>query len=112
MKANEIYEIINSNQYNYYALRGVYSVGQIGETIAPSFDWDHENDCPSVETLNGTCGIELNWNDEVEDIEKKIALAARYGNGTVILMAGDSQEYGEDNHEAIIEDAKLIAIVE
>ena len=120
----ELMEILESGEYNYYGLRGATpeNLDQIERGYLDcSFDFDHEQGVPSDEYLDGTCGLEVS--DRLP--EKTIMLMYRnaiemycsaHGTDTVLLIAGDRSEWGEDDDEIIIRNcgrgADVVAIVE
>lgn len=84
-----------------------------------SYDWV-DNSCTG-EQLNGTCAIGVNeWLSEAEVAERynraMEMYAATFGTNAVLLIADDTQEYGEDENEVILGSngygADVIAIVE
>lgn len=116
---NAVKEIINAYEnkgYQYFAVR-TGRVAKVGEILEPSHDWDFENDLPSDELLDGTCGtnIETIWFDDEEEVaealEKAIAENKGYPGEMQYIIAGNSSEYGDDPHEVIIEDAEVIYII-
>lgn len=93
---------------------------KIGDICRPSYQWDYENDISTYdtenpETLSGTCatniGIDTFFDDDAEILEK-INNTMRNFNymGKMALIAGNDYEYGADENEIIIEDAKVIHI--
>lgn len=120
----ELMEILESGEYNYYGLRGATpeNLDQIERGYLDcSFDFDHEQGVPSDEYLNGTCALEV----RVGLPEKTIMLmyrnavnmyCAAHGTDTVLLIAGDRSDWGEDDDEIIIRNrnrgADVVAIVE
>lgn len=120
---NEIIQTIEQNGYNYIGIRHIcedesYS---IGDYCRESYDWDYENDCSSYDTdqpisLGGTCALNTKimsgW-DEPEEIIEKLELAiekSKYYYGPVIVVAGNSATYGNDEDEIIISDAIVLAV--
>lgn len=120
----ELMEILESCEYNYYGLRGATpeNIEQMDRGYLDcSFDFDHENGVPSDEYIDGTCALEIN--DRLP--EKTIMMmyrnainmyCAAHGTDTVLLIAGDRSDWGEDDDEIIIRKgcrgADVIAIVE
>ena len=120
----ELMEILESGEYNYYGLRGATpeNLDQIERGYLDcSFDFDHEQGVPSDEYLNGTSALEV----RVGLPEKTIMLmyrnavntyCAAHGTDTVLLIAGDRSDWGEDDDEIIIRNrnrgADVVAIVE
>ena len=101
----------------------------VGDWCPDSYSWDYELDCSTRETtgeaLNGVCAVEIDTRrlmldgDDDEDVAAEIEKAvqqaknAGYWGEQMLLIAGcDGCEYGDDENEIIIENAKVIAIVE
>lgn len=84
----------------------------IGDSLPCSHDWDYENDIRSEELLDGTCALGL-WNieEESELLEKAEAFNGRYAEEYVYLISGESYEYGADDDEIIITEAKVVGIL-
>ncbi|WP_367567234.1 hypothetical protein [Lacrimispora sp.] len=118
----EIIEAIESCQNAWIGIRHLATdeVYQVGDYCRPSYDWNFENDCSTYETdepqeLPGTCayktGILIGW-DEPEEIAEKLEKALEASNcymGEIVIIAGNSAEYGNDNGEIIIKDAIVLA---
>lgn len=92
---------------------------EIGDTLRNSYDWDYENDRTSYGTeneveLNGACAshvvVDMNWDSDEEIKEAIENVIANFNySGEIVLVGGNSFEYGADENEVIIEDAKVIA---
>lgn len=118
--------------YNVFGIRVVENdagILNVGDWCPDSYDWDHELDCSTRdttgETLNGACAVGIDTSclmldgeddeDAAAEIEKAVekSEAAGYWGDQMLLIAGsDGCEYGDDENEIIIENAKVIAIVE
>lgn len=113
-------EEIRKAEYNVIGIRGLtddenYSVGDICRN---SYEWNYEEDRSTYDTgenieLSGTCAkgfsFDLYW-DEDEEIEERVnELLSNFNYcGKRVLVAGNSYEYGSDDGEVIIADAKVI----
>lgn len=115
------YDINEIKKYNVVGIRGLASDEkyEIGDVCRNSFDWDYENDMSSYGTeneidLGGTCAVHVvfdkDW-DSDEEIEKAIenVLNDFIYSGEIVIIAGESFEYGADENEVIVEDAIVIA---
>ncbi len=106
MTNTETLNLINELRYEneFVGIRTQDETSEVGECCKESNIWvDGE---PTEETLNGTCCTSCR---SERDIEKHLKL---YYGETVILIGGQRMEYGEDDGEMIIENAKVLAIVE
>lgn len=121
----EILKKVNDEGYGVVAIRHCaedeeYNVGDICRN---SFDWNYELDHSTYEDeeqveLNGTCGIHIIGfeNLDEEEIEEATELfnkameKANVYSGQVVVIVGDSYDYGSDEDEVIIRDAEVIAI--
>lgn len=121
----EILKKVNEEGYGVVAIRHCaedeeYNVGDICRN---SFDWNYELDHSTYEDeeqveLNGTCGIHVIGfeNLDEEEIEEATELfnkameKANVYSGQVVVIVGDSYDYGSDEDEVIIRDAEVIAI--
>lgn len=121
----EILKKVNNEGYGVVAIRHcaedeTYSVGDVCRN---SFDWNYEEDHSTYEDdwqveLNGTCGLHIVGfeNLDEEEIEEATELfnkameKANVYSGQVVVIAGDSYDYGSDEDEVIIRDAEVIAI--
>ena len=125
MNVAEILKKVNDEGYGVVAIRHCaedeeYNVGDICRN---SFDWNYELDHSTYEDeeqveLNGTCGLHIVGfeNLDEEEVEEATELfnkameKANIYSGQIVIIAGNSFEYGNDEHEVIIEDAEVIAI--
>ncbi len=116
--------------YNVFGIRVIENeagVLNVGDACPDSYDWDYELDCSTRDTtgekLGGACAIEINTSmllldgDDDEDvaaeIEKAIKNSACYYGEQVLLIGGKfGSEYGNDEHEIIIELADVLAKVD
>ena len=125
MNVAEILKKVNDEGYGVVAIRHCaedeeYNVGDICRN---SFDWNYELDHSTYEDeeqveLNGTCGIHVIGfeNLDEEEVEEATELfnkameKANVYSGQVVVIVGDSYDYGSDEDEVIIRDAEVIAI--
>lgn len=130
---NELVEAIkiayNNDNLEYFGIRTMSTedCANVGDFLPDSYEYDHEQDTSRYfideKRLNGTCStyvdtgsLWLDGSDDAElkeEVEKTMKIQRSYmSNGNqVVLIAGDGMEDGEDLHEAIIKNAKVIAIV-
>ena len=122
VNVKEWVKTIRENKFSSYGIRWIaedesYNIGDIARN---SYEWDIENDISTYETdepveLDGTCAIELVIDrtfDEDGEIAEAIEEVLKNRNGycgTPVLLGSDRYEYGNDNGEIIMEDAKVIA---
>lgn len=118
----ELMEIIESGEYNYYGLRGASAhdldVMDRGY-LDCSYNWiDGEQ---TDEMLNGSCAIGIGDYLSEKEIARrynriKDHYNAAHGTETILLIADNSQEYGDDEDEVVLGSngcgADVIAIVE
>ena len=117
----ELMEILESGEYNYYGLRGAtnHDVANIERGyLDRSYNWvDGEK---TDEQLDGTCALSVgDFLSEREILRRynRIAMyTAQHGTSTILLIADNNQEYGEDENEVILgsngHGADVVAIVE
>lgn len=96
---------------------------KVGDTARESYDWDFENDRSTYETdgrtLGGTAAINI-VRDRHQDGEKEVENALRdalntsesYEGERKVIIGGNRQRYGDDPSETIIENAKVIAVLD
>ncbi len=113
---------IRENKFSSYGIRWIaedesYNIGDIARN---SYEWDIENDISTYETdepveLDGTCAIELvidrtfDEDDEIAEVIEEVMKNHNGYWGTPVLLGSDHCEYGNDDGEIIMEDAKVIA---
>ena len=124
--AKDILGKINKEGYGVVAIRHLAEDENytVGDMCRNSYDWNYEYDHSSYEDddpieLDGTCGyhivgLENLDENEIEEakrlLEKAIEEASIYA-GKAVVIAGNNYEYGNDEHEVIIADAGVIAII-
>ena len=96
---------------------------QIGDFCRNSYEWNYELECSSYDTenpieLDGTCGyavFDLLEADDVIVAERILADSINNSNvydGTeIVIIAGMSYTYGNDENEVVIEYAEVIGII-
>ena len=99
------------SKYNYYAIRTICDdeCYKIGDICRNSYDWDMENDISGYYTgtaLDGTCGTEVVDGDVDAAIKKHREM--RYMGASIVLIGGDTAEFGNDDGEIIIADAEVV----
>lgn len=128
MTAQEIKQMVQESKYEYIGLRAddyEYEIGDICNNSHqlfqdPDFDEDGELLYPAVEDpespyygfydageLDGTCAIRIN----VEQAEKALEEIKSYYGKHIYLIAGNVAEYGNDEDEIIIRDAKVLEMI-
>ena len=115
---SELMAELESGSYNYYGLRGAHDsdLDKIGRGYLDcSYVW--EDGAQTDEQLGGTCAIGISDSLAVDEIQKRYGVAFKMyaENGTVLLIADKSQEYGNDENEVILGSngcgADIVAIV-
>lgn len=119
----QIIQTIERNRYAYIGIRHIcededYS---IGDYCRDSYDWDYEYDRSSYDSdepisLGGTCALSTGIDsglDAPEEIIKKFESAIEKSKcyyGPMVIVAGNSATYGNDEDEIIIRDAIVLAV--
>lgn len=124
MNVQEILNKVNEEGYSVVAIRHCaededYTVGDICRN---SYDWNYELDCSTYDTdepveLEGVCGYHVRGfenldTDEIEEAAELLNKALKGAElycGEMVVIAGHSYTYGNDENEVIIEDAEVIA---
>lgn len=118
----ELMEILESGEYNYYGLRGASqdNIDQMDRGYLDcSYNWE-DGECTG-EQLNGTCGIGIGDYLSEKEIRRRIERIRNCYNPvheteTILLIADSNCEYGDDEDEVILGSngcgADVIAIVE
>lgn len=96
--------------YSYVGVRIVANdyddyTAKIGDILPTSFVWD--NGEQTDEELNGTCCLDI---DQLWDIKNPSNHNGYYGD-RVLIIGGNSVEYGNDPYEIIIKDAEVLDII-
>lgn len=125
MTREELIKTIDESGYEYIGIRHLEDDEEyaVGDFLRNSYDWNYEYDCSSYHTdepveLPGTCayhtGIRTGWDDEEELAEKldKAIFGSSCYSGKAVIIGGNRSEWGNDEHEIIIEDAVVIAILD
>ena len=91
--------------YDMYGVRVDPIRYAVGDTLPDSRVW--EDGEPTEEVLEGTSCIEIRKGN----LEEAIRWARSYGGGIRYLVAGNAWTYGEDAHEVLIRDARVLCLV-
>lgn len=98
-----ISEIMNADEFEVYALRVIDGPAPaIGATPDASRIWI--DGTPTDDYLDGVSAVNINGS-----IDRALRIAADYYGSTVLLVAGFSYSYGEDDGEVVIRDARVLA---
>lgn len=120
MTAAEAIEMAKENGYSVFGLRIIDDESDtheyhVGEYVPDSYDWDFDQDCSTRETdgrtLPGASAIRIgdDWMEDAQEaVETAMQLSKNYVGHTVLVIAGESYQYGDDDNEVIIRDAKCI----
>lgn len=125
--ANRIIELMKKTDYEFFGLRKDdfnYNVGDscnISHQLFqdPMYDDEDELIYPYCEDgiyqgyydageLNGTSAIEIDSEDTLEIINKKIKDMSMYFGNNLYLIAGNNYKYGNDYNEIIISGATVV----
>lgn len=118
---DELIDILESGEYNYYGLRGAskhdLNDAQTKGYLEKSHDWIDGTRTDDV--LDGTCAVSVGdfiSESEIRNRFNRVKRLYSYSTTTVLLIAGDDEDYGEDEDEVIISDngsgADVVAIVD
>lgn len=115
----QLTEILESGSYNYYGLRNATEhdmdlINSGRDYLDCSYDW--VDNVMTDTQLNGTCAIGINEYMADSEISKHLNRCRNgYEGNTILLVAGKSCEYGEDENEVILSNngygADVITIV-
>ena len=118
---DELMEILESGEYNYYGLRGA-SKHDLNDArtrgyLEKSHDWIDGTRTDDV--LDGTCAVSVGdfiSESEIRNRYNRVRKLYTYSTPTILLIGGDDEDYGEDEDEVIISDngsgADVVAIVD
>ena len=123
MKIEELAKIIKESNYEFIGIRHLADDEEykVGDYCRNSYDWDCENDISSYNTenpieLNGSCAYNTEidtFYDEIDEIieklEKSIKISKVYV-GKMVIIGSDCSEYGCDDNEIILKDAKVLYV--
>lgn len=90
-------------------------IGDFGEELYPEGEGIYAGFYDAGE-LGGTCvirfNIEKNEQDDIESVEAALELVKIYGGIYLTIIGGDHAELGNDEGEYIIEDARVIGVID
>lgn len=118
MNAAEIKKVIEQyrNEYCYFGIRAMTGNPLTHESPTVEIDdivensWDWLDGDPTEEELEGTCALQVDPDDELEDIEHVLKEAEMYlwNAKQLVLLGCMYKEYGNDNNEIIMRDAIVL----
>ena len=128
MSTREIQKACKNSNYEYFGIRADKIKYQVGDSCKnshqlfqdPFIDDEGELIYPYIEEgkyagfydggeLNGTCSIQFNPEDE-KSIRKALDIVEAYYGNWIHVIAGNIAEYGNDDGEIIIDDAKVLFV--
>jgi hypothetical protein len=107
----EVIDIIRGEEYEYYGIRWIHDSDpvSVGDSLPNSYRW--EDGESTGEELNGTSAIECTADDAERGlIQIKDSYASK--GDQIVLIGGNSREWGEDDGEILIKDAVVLAVVD
>lgn len=128
MTAQDILEIIENSEYDYFGIRRDRDGLEVGHEFENSHqwwqddpsDWDEggeyeyneEMGCWDGGELDGVCTLRLSDWPTAEEIERVLKASEMYSdNGPAYLVGGDWAEGGNDIGESIIHNGVCIAVI-
>lgn len=126
MTSLELLNEVNNEGYAAVAIRHLCDdeIYRIGDTCRNSYAWNYDEDHSTylddepVE-LDGTCGFSISEisnldEDEIDRAEEILSngLENAHYFGKTAIIAGDYFEYGNDDNEIIIRNAKIIGFID
>lgn len=113
MTTSELIKIAEDagRNYSYFGIRHHHTTVSAGDELPNS--WQQIDDEEDYE-LDGSCCLEFvvdNGEEELEFLIEKLK-ESNYQDGSIILVGGNNQEYGNDDGEVVIVTAKVLAIIE
>lgn len=118
---NDLTEILDNGNYSRYGLRGA-SESDMDNLDRGYLDCSYvwENNESTGEQLNGTCALGISEYDSEETLiamyKRALSMYAKHnGTNTVLLVADNTYDYGNDDGEVILGNgfgADVIGIVE
>ena len=112
--STDVLEIIRSAEkqgISYFGLRQHHEPVKVGCKLAVSYD---QIDDQEDEELNGTCASQISYDGfdlEDFDFDCEHVIDQGYQEGPLILIGGKTQDFGNDDHEIIISDAVVLAVI-
>ena len=103
--------------YSYFGIRSDDEVYNIGDFLPESHVWEDRE--PTEELLPGTCATGINsaslwdYDDAIAAISAALEIQESYYRWYKhqYVIAGSSMEYGEDEGEYILSNARVIAVI-
>jgi hypothetical protein len=98
------------NNYTCFGVRHHHTTASVGDELPKS--WQQIDDEEDYE-LNGSCCLEFvvdNGEEELEFLIQELK-SRNYQDGTIVLVAGDCFEYGNDDGEIIISNPIVIGTI-
>jgi hypothetical protein len=119
MDLNKIQEEVEKNEYSMIGIRSDDRIYQVNDLLEKSHDWDFEHDCSSETLLDGTCALsdhlwmldDITDDEDAQTLETLVKKSAIYGGSHCYLIGGDGYTQGDDSHEVIIHNARVIAVI-
>ena len=132
LTSENIVNLMKNSDHEYFGLRADKPGLNAGDVLDNSHQWfqdyiwdgnpdedeDHpynaEIGCWDDGELNGTCAVYIDPDMTAAVIEKRLSEMRYYlykNHSCIYLIAGDDMETGNDINEAIIENARVLALV-
>ena len=110
MTLSEILEIAENSDCQCFGFRQHHTIATVGEELP--YSYNTVDDEEPVE-LDGTCAIEFLIEEGEEEIEWCLEQLeeGNYQDGSLILIGGESCEYGNDDNEVVIKDAEVLCVI-
>ncbi len=101
----KIIEDAEKNGLSWFGIRQHHTTVKVGNELGNSFNTIDDQD---AEELDGICCLGINEVEEEFDFLLSELKDNNYQDGSIILVGGTSQEYGNDNGEVVIANAEVL----
>ncbi len=101
----KIIEDAEGNGFSWFGIRHHHEVVKVGDELGNSYNTIDDQE---PEELTGICCISIEADAEDFDFIMSELSERNYQKGSIILVGGTSQKYGNDDDEVIIENAEVI----
>jgi len=98
-----------TDEFEHIAIRAFNPGFMVGDIMPNSFRWEDGEICEDEE-LDGACGFRVRKGDDIDEAVEYVRNVYAFDGRVVYMIGGDYMQFGEDDEEIIIRNARVVKV--